>query len=75
MEQACIDKKQRRQEAGNEFHYPDGRGSSPSGFTFWFFDLYHKDIFKQSARETWIDGWKVEFMAMADVRTIHQTPL
>ena len=46
-----------------------------AGSPFGFFDLYHKDIFKQSARETWIDGWKVEFMAMADVRTIHQTPI
>ncbi|MFW1912093.1 alpha/beta hydrolase, partial [Acinetobacter ursingii] len=42
-----------------------------AGSTFGFFDIYHKDIFKQSASETWIDGWKVEFMAMADVRTIH----
>ncbi len=33
-----------------------------AGSPFGFFDLYHKDIFKQSARETWIDGWKVEFI-------------
>lgn len=40
-----------------------------------FFDLYHKDSFKQPARETWIDGWKVEYMAIADPHTIHQTPI
>lgn len=40
-----------------------------------FFDLYHKDIFKQPARTTWINGWKIEYMAMADPRTIHRTPI
>lgn len=40
-----------------------------------FFDVYHKDSFKQPARETWIDGWKVEYMAIADPQTIDQTPI
>lgn len=40
-----------------------------------FFDCYHKDIFKQPPRETWIDGWKVEYMAIADPATVHKTPI
>lgn len=40
-----------------------------------FFDLYHKDIFKQPCRTSWINGWKIEYMAIADPRTIHRTPI
>ncbi len=40
-----------------------------------FFDLYHKEIFKQPSRTTWINGWKIEYMAIADSRTIHRTPI
>jgi pimeloyl-ACP methyl ester carboxylesterase len=40
-----------------------------------FFDIYHKNSFKQQPRTTWIDGWKVEYMAIADARTIHNTPI
>ena len=42
---------------------------------FGFFDIYNKNSFKQPARTTWIDGWKVEYMAIADPRTIHNTPI
>lgn len=42
---------------------------------FGFFDIYHRDSFKQSARTTWIDGWKIEYMAIADPKTIHNTPI
>ncbi len=40
-----------------------------------FFDLYDKQSFKQPARTTWIDGWKVEYMAIAQPETIHRTPI
>ena len=43
--------------------------------SFGFFDLYHKNSFKEEPRVTWIDGWKVEYMAIADPRTIHNTPI
>ncbi|RZG47468.1 alpha/beta fold hydrolase [Acinetobacter wuhouensis] len=43
--------------------------------SFGFFDIYHKNSFKEQPRETWIDGWKVEYMAIADPRTIHNTPI
>ncbi|MFV5534480.1 alpha/beta hydrolase [Acinetobacter pittii] len=42
---------------------------------FGFFDIYHRDSFKQPARTTWIDGWKIEYMAIADLKTIHKTPI
>ncbi len=42
---------------------------------FGFFDIYHKGSFKQPARTTWIDGWKIEYMAIADPSTIHNTPI
>nr|WP_174506703.1 alpha/beta hydrolase [Acinetobacter sp. Marseille-Q1620] len=46
------------------------------GFSnFGFFDVYHKNSFKQPARTTWIDGWKIEYMAIADPKTIHNTPI
>ncbi|HRA90920.1 MAG TPA: alpha/beta hydrolase, partial [Acinetobacter sp.] len=38
---------------------------------FGFFDIYNKNSFKQPARTTWIDGWKIEYMAIADPSTIH----
>lgn len=44
-----------------------------SGFNF--FDIYNKNSFKQPPRITWIDGWKVEYMAIADPATIHNTPI
>ena len=40
-----------------------------------FFDLYHKHSFKQPARTTWIDGWKIEYMAIAEPETLHKTPI
>ena len=40
-----------------------------------FFDLYHKHSFKQPARTTWIDGWKIEYMAIAEPETLHRTPI
>jgi len=43
--------------------------------SFGFFDIYHKQSFKQPPRTTWIDGWKIEYMAIADPRTIHNTPI
>ena len=42
---------------------------------FGFFDIYNKASFKQPARTTWIEGWKIEYMAIADPRTIHRTPI
>ena len=44
-----------------------------SGFSF--FDIYNKNSFKQPSRMTWIDGWKVEYMAIADPKTINNTPI
>ena len=40
-----------------------------------FFDLYHRNSFKEPARTTWIDGWKIEYMAIAQPETIHNTPI
>lgn len=42
---------------------------------FGLFDFYNKNSFKQPARTTWIDGWKVEYMAIADPRTVRNTPI
>lgn len=40
-----------------------------------FFDLYDKQSFKQPARTTWIDGWKIEYMAIARQDTLHLRPM
>lgn len=40
-----------------------------------FFELYHRDVFKQPAKEFWIDGWKIEYMAIAQPETLYQTPI
>ena len=42
---------------------------------FDFFDLYDKQSFKQPARTTWINGWKIEYMAIARPDTLHMTPM
>ena len=42
---------------------------------FDFFDLYDKHSFKQPARTTWMDGWKIEYMAIARPDTLHMTPM
>lgn len=40
-----------------------------------FFDRYTRDTFKVPARAHWIDGWKVEYMAIAIPETLHRTPV
>ena len=40
-----------------------------------FFDIYDKHSFKQPARTTWINSWKVEYMAIAQPETAHLTPI
>ncbi|MEK5750756.1 alpha/beta fold hydrolase [Acinetobacter variabilis] len=40
-----------------------------------FFDLYDKHSFKQPARTTWIDGWKIEYMAITRPDTLHMRPM
>lgn len=40
-----------------------------------FFEIYNKDCFKQPPRETWIDGWKIEYMAIADPASRFNTPI
>lgn len=40
-----------------------------------FFDLYHKHSFRQPARSTWLDGWKIEYMAIARPDTLHLRPM
>lgn len=40
-----------------------------------FFDIYDKHSFKQPARTTWLNGWKVEYMAIAQPETAHLTPI
>lgn len=42
---------------------------------FEFFDIYNKNSFKQPPRITWIDGWKIEYMAIAQPETMHKTPI
>ena len=49
--------------------------SHQSFSNFGFFDTYNKNSFKQPARSTWIDGWKIEYMAIADPKTAHNTPI
>lgn len=39
-----------------------------------FFDLYHRNSFKEAARNSWIDGWKIEYMAIAEPATLDQIP-
>ncbi|WP_445116567.1 alpha/beta fold hydrolase [Acinetobacter sp. WZC-1] len=46
-----------------------------AGSGFGFFDIYNRNSFKQPARITWIDGWKIEYMAIADPRTMYETPI
>ncbi len=40
-----------------------------------FFDTYHKGSFKTPCRESWIGGWKIEYMAIADSKTRANTPI
>ncbi len=40
-----------------------------------FFDTYHKGSFKSPCRESWIGGWKIEYMAIADPKTQSNTPI
>lgn len=40
-----------------------------------FFDIYNRESFKQPVREYWIDGWKVEYMAIAHPDTLYNTPI
>lgn len=46
-----------------------------SNIGFSFFDIYNKNSFKQPPRVTWMGGWKIEYMAIADPNTIHNTPI
>ena len=47
----------------------------PNDAGFSFFDIYNKNSFKQPPRMTWIDGWKIEYMAIAEPETMHNTPI
>ena len=47
----------------------------PQDHGFGFFDIYNKNSFKQPPRVTWIEGWKIEYMAIADPATMHSTPI
>lgn len=40
-----------------------------------FFECYSRDTFKAAPREHWIDGWKIEYMAIARPETLQRTPL
>ena len=40
-----------------------------------FFEIYNKNCFKQPPRETWINGWKIEYMAIAAPATRFNTPI
>ncbi|ANF81025.1 hydrolase [Acinetobacter sp. NCu2D-2] len=40
-----------------------------------FFDLYDRNSFKQPVRTTWIEGWKIEYMAIARPDTLHMRPM
>ncbi len=40
-----------------------------------FFDLYDKHSFKQPPRMTWMEGWKIEYMAIARPDTLHLRPM
>lgn len=47
----------------------------PNSAGFDFFDIYNKNSFKQPPRTTWMQGWKIEYMAIADPNTMHNTPI
>lgn len=52
------------------------RSQSGSGMQpMQFFDDYHRDSFKSPPREYWLDGWKIEYMAIARPDTRHLTPI
>ena len=51
----------------------DAEIDRPSHFDF--FDLYDRNSFKQPVRTTWIDGWKIEYMAITRPDTLHMTPM
>lgn len=40
-----------------------------------FFERYTRNTFKAAPREHWIDGWKIEYMAIARPETLHRTPV
>ena len=40
-----------------------------------FFEIYNKNCCKQPPRETWINGWKIEYMAIAAPATRFNTPI
>ena len=40
-----------------------------------FFQEYHRDVFKQAPIEFWLDGWKIEYLAIADPKTKYNTPI
>lgn len=39
-----------------------------------FYDIYGKDSFKRAARVSWIDGWKIEYMAIRNPQHDGQLP-
>ncbi len=47
----------------------------PNNSGFDFFDIYNKNSFKQPPRTTWMQGWKIEYMAIANPDTLHNTPI
>lgn len=40
-----------------------------------FFQEYHRDVFKQAPIEFWLDGWKIEYFAIADQKPNTTPPL
>lgn len=40
-----------------------------------FFDQYIRGALKAAPRVLWVNGWKVEFLAFADERTLHLPPV
>ncbi|MEC7120299.1 MAG: alpha/beta hydrolase [Pseudomonadota bacterium] len=40
-----------------------------------FFEVYTRDSFRATPREHWIDGWKIEYMAITRPATADRTPI
>jgi pimeloyl-ACP methyl ester carboxylesterase len=42
---------------------------------FLFFDQYTRGSLKESPRVSWVNGWRIEFLAFADQKTCHLPPV
>lgn len=48
--------------------------STEQSTSYGIYELYHRDVFKQQPKAIWLDGWKIEYLAIAHPDTMMQTP-